>query len=269
MVLPGLHTGFFETAKTTLLSGFAALPYLLVIISGFFGAITGNLGLALLFLGQIFVVPFAQLILSLIRNTSLLTNTNRLGPIRELDPTCSLVPDKTKGGNFLSPITSNWVAQTFFFFGFLFTNALAVYSLEPEKGASPNLVEARKMQSMASLIISIVVFVALVFIYYKMTKCETLGSLLFGGATFGILGVVWFRLAVECGLKQADIFGIAGKIHTIKPDSAEFAKVCVPIINKTCSTECSRSTGRPKDCLCTVNENCSSNVCDSATGKCT
>ncbi len=234
MVLPGLQVGFFERVKLTVLSGFLALPYLLVIITGFLGGITGNLGLSILFLGQIILVPVFQGMFSLLRQTSLFTDTFRLGSVPKLDPRCSLVPDITKAGNFSAPVTTDWVAQVSFFFGYIIFNAFTVYNLEAPRGANPDKVENRKSQAIMSLLLSTVVMIGLFTVYAKTTNCETVGSFVFGTLTFFSLGIFGYYIASQCGIKQSDIFGIAGKIHTITPDSKEYENICVPLKNETC-----------------------------------
>lgn len=269
MVLPGLQLGFFETAKTTILNGFAALPYLLVIFSGFFGGITGNLGLVILFLGQIFLVPTLQLLISLIRNTQFFSEKFRVGSVKPLEPYCSLVPDVTRKGSFNTPAISNWLAQVSFFFGFLLFNGYTVYTLPPAEGAKADDIklENRKAHAIWSLILSFLVFVGIIAFYYNVTKCESPGSLIVGLILFLGLGVGWFQFAKDCGIKQTDIFGIVTKIHTIKPGKDEYPSVCVPLKNNTCNPECNRSTGKMKDCPCSVASECNSNTCSG--GKCT
>ncbi len=234
MVLPGLQVGFFERVKLTVLSGFLALPYLLVIVTGFLGGITGNLGLSILFLGQVFLVPAVQIIFGFLRQTPLFTDTFRLGSVPKLDPSCSLVPDITKAGNFAAPVTSDWLAQVSFFFGFIIFNAFTVYNLEPAKGANPANVENRKSQAVMSMLLSVVVGIGLITVFLNTTKCETTGSFIFGTLAFFSLGIFGFYMASQCGIKQSDIFGIAGKIHSITPDSNEYQNVCVPLKNNTC-----------------------------------
>jgi hypothetical protein len=234
MVLPGLQLGFFETVKTTVLSGYLALPHLLIIITGFLAAITANLGLTILVLGQLFIVPVAQFVLGFLRKTSFFTDTMRLGAVPKLDPSCSLVPDIAKAGNFSSPITSDWVAHVSFFFSFVFFNAFTIYNLQPAQGASPINVENREAQALMSMILSLVVAIGLLVSFKMISKCETTGSWIVGTLIFSVLGFAWYSFASLCGIKQTDIFGVASKIHTLKPDSEEYAKVCVPLKNDTC-----------------------------------
>lgn len=238
MVLPGLQIGGIETIKTTLLSGFHALPYLLIIIVTFLGGVTGNLGLGILSLGQIFAVPLLQNLLYLLRNNSFASDQLRLGPVPKLEPYCSLVPDVTKKDIFSSPVISYWYAQVCFFFGFLLTNAYAVYTLEADPKANPATVEKRKAQAMTSFVITFVVFVGLIGAYYLVNgsnKCETPGSFVLGFLVFGGAGVGWFLLDLMCGIKQGDIFGVASKIHTIHAGTS-LPEVCVPLKTKSCPT---------------------------------
>ena len=234
MVLPGLQLGVFETIKTTILSGFYALPFLLIIITGFLGTITSNVGLLILFVGQVLVVPLLQNLLFFVRNTKTFSDIARLGAVPKLDPLCSLVPDKSAKGSFSSPITTYWMAEICFFFGFILANAYTVYILEPEKGASPGPVENRKAQAMISMLISLAVFVGLLALYKTISKCETTGSFITALVVFITAGIVWFAFDVQCGIKQADIFGVASKIHTIGPDEGQYPSVCVPVKNETC-----------------------------------
>ena len=128
--LPGFGTAFFETTRNTILSGFLALPILLITVTGFLATATANVGMILLFLGQIFVVPLAQILLSFIRPRVASTfaldpnltyaNFPKLSAFSPADTTSDMIP----------PVTSHWVAQMMFFSSYLMANAISLYSVD-------------------------------------------------------------------------------------------------------------------------------------------
>jgi hypothetical protein len=130
--LPGFGTAFFETTRNTILSGFLALPILLITVTGFLATATANVGMIFLFLGQIFVVPLAQILLSFIRpyvaSTFVLDPTltyatfPKLSAFSPADTTPNMVP----------PVTSHWVAQMMFFSSYLIMNAVALYTTDTD-----------------------------------------------------------------------------------------------------------------------------------------
>ena len=62
---PADGSGFFTQARGMLSSGFLALPIILITMTGFMATTTANVGMIILFLGQLFAVPLVQTLMSI------------------------------------------------------------------------------------------------------------------------------------------------------------------------------------------------------------
>ena len=135
-------------------------------------------------------------------------------------PGCNILPE-TEGG-YSSP--SHWVNHLSFFFGFIMSNAAAVYN-EPvpknpttadpaadkqRQGKIDLRVGNRKTITMSIMILSTVIFAILLLFRYKKTACENN----FWLALFPVLiaystGIAFFSLIqTNCGVRPADVLGI-------------------------------------------------------------
>jgi hypothetical protein len=128
--LPGFGTAFFETTRNTILSGFLALPILLITVSGFLATATANVGMILLFLGQIFVVPLAQILMSLLRPYAASTFVLDPNLTYATFPRLSAFSPADTTPNMVPPVTSHWVAQMMFFSSYLMMNAISLYTAD-------------------------------------------------------------------------------------------------------------------------------------------
>jgi hypothetical protein len=129
--LPGDGIGIFLTAKNALISGFLALPLILITITGFIAISTANIGMIILLLGQLLLIPFAQLILSWIRSNKTIQDIMGLdapfsyGSFNKL---CAISPADVKTDNIV-PVNSYWLAHTLFFMTYILMNGMALYSV--------------------------------------------------------------------------------------------------------------------------------------------
>lgn len=224
--------GFFTTIKNTSLSGFLALPIILITLSGFLATTTANVGMILLFFAQIFVIPTILFILGQIRNIPFVTSIFGLDPnltYTTFSKACAFSPADVKGDQ-VPPVTSYWMANVLFFTTYVLMNAQALYSMNVEtKSADPTKVENRKAQALTSMIITFVVMLALIIFYYNYVGCETPGSMFLAVLVFVPLGYGWFELAKLCGLRTADLFGISSQIFLPTPGENEYPYACINI----------------------------------------
>lgn len=153
---------------------------------------------------------------------------------------CSMLPVKEKGSQGTGP--SSWVTHITFFFGFILTNALAVYNqptptvntssndAKQEKDRKNRLelrVRNRKWLSMSIFIISLIAFIILLLFRYKQTDCEsTFLHSLVPLVIIALTGSAWFNLIFNnCGVRPADVLGIVQGM--ISPDLIDNPIVCV------------------------------------------
>ena len=192
-------------------SGFMSLPLVRIGIILFLAASLGNLGLLMLSFGQIVLVPLVVFAANMLHEFFF-----QGSPLFSVASSahCNLVPSAPLAESLgtIGVAPSYWSAQITFFFVFLMTNAMVLYNKPPTEGADPAKVANRKAQTLTAFLISFALFVALIFLRYTTTGCETIV-----GTALGILIVApiangWYHLAALCGARDADVFGILQKI---------------------------------------------------------
>jgi len=232
MPLPGIGEGFFALTKSTLTSAFMALPIILITISAFFATTTANPGMMILLLGQIIGIPLVQTVLGFLRGLSFVRYYLNLGPPQsyENNKLCSLSPVDVKGDQIMPPV-SYWLAHVIFFGTYVASNAMTVYQTDPEVNSpDPIKVENRKTQAMTAFVITFLIIGFAIFQHYLYVGCDTFGSLALGFLLYVPLGYGFFELAKVCGLRTADLFGIATKLYLPSPgDDRNFPYACVNI----------------------------------------
>jgi hypothetical protein len=197
---------------------FLALPLLLAGFSLFMGLTQGNMGLLILFLGMATIVPFSTALFNLL--WEFIFGASPLFSVPYSD-VCQLILSAPHGNIptlFVAP--SYWMALMSFFFGYLITNASAIYGMKADASADPSKVENRKSQALTGIIVSSIVFAVLVLIRFFVTKCETPLGILSAFVVGGSLSFGWYQFAKFCNARDADIFGIA---QGILPKNLEFA----------------------------------------------
>lgn len=214
---------FAKNLRLLIQQSFLSLPLLLIGWSLFLGALQGNIGLLVLFLGHFTVVPLTGLMSNTLFEF-LFKKFDSSGSLLSLLQTnnsdvCSLVPGKTDFGTaFMSVAPSLWMSHIIFFFSFLVSNAYSIYTMEPVANADPEKVERRKSQALMSLIISSVFVVVLILMRKFLVGCETWLGIVIALLIMAPLGNGWYQLARQCSAKDSDIFGIVQKLL---PDSAQ------------------------------------------------
>lgn len=137
-----------------------------------------------------------------------------------------------------SVVSSSWVAMVSFFIGYIFTNALQLYSRDSEdttiKVTSTSasdintMVTNRKSQAIIAMASTIVfALVVLGFRYY--TGCESTLGMILTSFLFVFSGHGWYKLLSKVGQDRlSDLFGIANRL--LPPSAINNAPIaCVPI----------------------------------------
>jgi hypothetical protein len=209
---------FAQNFRGMLERSFVALPILLFGWSLFIGSTTGNIGLLVLALGQATVTPLSTWILHTI--ASFFGNWGITNFTVPASATCSMLPGGigfTESSDRVFSIPSYWLAQVYFFFGFLIANANSVLDMPSAPNAPADKVERRKTQAELVRIMAWVFLVLFVAIRVVVMRCETVPGVILGGVVFYWIGNGWFKLARECSARDSDIFGI---VQGILPPSA-------------------------------------------------
>ena len=195
-----------ETTRQMISVAFMGLPLMIIAFVFFIGFGLGNVGMIVLFLGQITVVPLVTSILHLI--TDRLPESWFKVPSHDV---CNLVPMAGTFGN-ANAGPSFWMAQFLFFSGYLMTNGALLYQEAAQTDADPKKVINRKSRALTALIVTAIVAVFIISSRFFVTGCETLSGTLLAIGTMIPLGVGWYYFARVCGVKNADVFGIAAKM---------------------------------------------------------
>ena len=235
MPLPGIGEGFFSLTKNTIISAFLALPIVLISITAFFATSTANPGMMILLLGQIIAIPLVQTALGFLRGISLIQYYLKLGPPIKYDTynkLCSLSPVDVKGDQLVPPV-SYWIAHVVFFATYVLSNAMTIYTTDPEvNNPDPIKVENRKSQVLTAFVITLGIFLFFIYQHYNYVGCDSFGSLFLGLVLYIPLGYGFFELAKVCGLRTADLFGIATKLYLPSPGESSYPYACVNITPK-------------------------------------
>jgi len=220
------------TLRTSLLLAFKSLPLLLI---GFIAFLAFGLGVTSLFIlltGQAILVPALTELLHFLSsdspNVALLTSND----ISQLLPAGD---SKTLPVNVFP---SYWMAHMAFFFGYLLTNAVVMYTtpldLNLVQGASSEAAKksineklaARKGKAYMLILSTIGFFLLITFLRVIATGAETFAGILVATLVLGGAGAGWYFIAQSLGATTSDIFGIAMQMMT--PDSAATKpKMCV------------------------------------------
>lgn len=205
-----------QNMKGMLERSFVALPILLFGWALFVGSTTGNIGLLVLSMGQATVTPLTTWLLHTI--ASLFGDFGKANFTVPASATCSILPGGvvTPGDRQFS-IPSYWLAQLYFFFGFLIANAQSVLNMPAAINAPEEKVERRKSQAQLVHIMAWIFLVVFVAVRVFVMGCETVPGVLLGGVIFYWLGQGWYQLARECSARDSDIFGI---VQGILPPAA-------------------------------------------------
>lgn len=206
-----------KNLRSLLSQAFLSLPLILTGWALFIGCTQGNIGLLVLSLGLVLVVPLVTFLLNTLVEffgydfKDYFTVANK--------DICNIVPgeaDYTMGQLWVSP--SYWMANIIFFFSFLISSGVFVYTMKSETNADKEKVERRKSQALLSVILSSLTLIAIIVMRKTLVGCETWAGILIAFISMSLLGYSWYLFARQCSARDSDIFGI---IQKILPPSAE------------------------------------------------
>jgi len=138
-------------------------------------------------------------------------------------------------------VASAWMAMITFFIGYMFHNALQLYSLQTTDpsltvdtaSASDMKTTNRTSQAMVSLISIVVVGLILVIFHYRI-GCESLIGMIMTTAVFSVGGYYWYSMLSGIGQDRlSDLFGIANRL--LPPSAITNGPVaCIPDPDAAC-----------------------------------
>ena len=193
--------------RTSLITLFNVFPLIMASFIGFLAVGLGNLGLFILFIGQMVLVPIAVGLTHFIIDVMYSTNPEALRAFYRVS--YAVTGDPTSIDSNVTP--SYWITQTLFLFGYMIANAVAITALPADKSLDPILISNRTSRAY-TIIITYVLFA----LFEIFLRWNTGGETMYGviaGVTIGFgLGYGWYQFAAICGTRAADVFGIAQQI---------------------------------------------------------
>jgi hypothetical protein len=196
---------------------FRTLPLILVSFVGFLGLGLGNIGLFILFVGQVLIVPLATALVQTL--TGMLQppiNENGSLFFVKSSNVALLVPDSSFDSPFQNVAPSYWMAQVIFFAAYMLANAVAILNMPANSKLDPILISNRKSKAM-TIIVVISTLTILAALLRFTTHSETPAGIALAILVGGGLGYGWYEFASICGARAADVFGV---VQQIIPSSA-------------------------------------------------
>jgi hypothetical protein len=216
----------FSDIRVFLYGGLQTFP---LTIAGTFlilGLMTANYAMLFFLVGYLLLVPIASTIINLI--------------IPKILPALWFTVPKSDICNIRLPfppettslpttiVSSNWMAMTVFFLGYMLSNAISLYNLPSSVEDDKGKVVTRTTQSMLSVISILMFSLFIIFMRTKLVKCETTPSIIITTILFGTLGWSWYRALAATGEDRlSDLFGVANRL--LSPEATQNAPIaCFP-----------------------------------------
>ena len=216
--------------KVFLYSGFQTLPLTMAGTLLLIGLFTANFSALFFLIGFLVITPLTTLGIN-----SITPDSWKL----EVSDSCNaIIPFPTTGGKSKHMI-SYWLAMGTFMFGYLISNAAALYEMPTQyptnvsssvKAALDQKTMYRKSQMAISLIMLSIIMVIFVSIRV-LSGCDNLFGIVpvIVVVAFGAFGWLWFTaLSSKANARLSDLFGIANRL--MSPDSMPDPNtICLPL----------------------------------------
>jgi hypothetical protein len=222
-------------------SGLTTLPLTLGGTLLIIGLFTANYAILFFLLGFLIVVPLAAMIMdflfSWLPESWIKVSTTDI--CRIVIPFTTIQAPTGKKDEKL--VSSAWMAMITFFIGYMFHNALKLYSLQTTdpsltvdtNSASDMKTTNRTSQAMVALV-SIVVVGLILVIFHHRIGCESLIGMILTTAVFSVGGYYWYSMLSGIGQDRlSDLFGIANRL--LPPRAITNGPVaCIPDPDAAC-----------------------------------
>ena len=222
-------------------SGLTTLPLTLGGTLLIIGLFTANYAILFFLLGFLIVVPLFAMVMdfmfSWLPDSWIKVSTSDI--CRIVIPFTTIQAPTGKRDE--KVITTAWTAMITFFIGYMFHNALKLYSLQTTdpsltvktNSASDMKTTNRMSQAMVALI-SIVVVGLILVIFHHRIGCESLFGMILTTVVFSIGGYYWYSMLSGIGQDRlSDLFGIANRL--LPPSAITNGPVaCIPDPNEAC-----------------------------------
>ena len=225
-----MEGGILHTVRNTIIAAFNAFPLIMISFIGFLSVGLGNLGLFVLFIGHAFLVPIAVMIshafFDRIEQVS-----SHAGPLKfhiekSDNSKVFIVPSSIVPETYINVAPSYWMAHTLFMFGYMLANTVSILNLPKNAKLDPILVANRTSRARTVIITTLFFTILLTILRYR-SHTETLPGIAVAFVVGGLLGYGWYQFAVTCGVRGADVFGIAQQVVIPSTAKDERPMTCV------------------------------------------
>jgi len=192
----------------------------------------GNINFLFFFIGLSILTPLACLLLNILTEI-VFTKLGVPDNLWKLDSAtaeaCKLISTTiSEVPQTLNVIPSYWLSIMAFFFTYLILNAQDLYNKQSSSKASKGAVDARKNQTMISMVILSISAILFTLIRYA-TTCENGLGVVISWILGGGIAVGWYKFMRNCGLGRLDdIFGISNRLLPMQSYEEPSPTVCVP-----------------------------------------
>jgi hypothetical protein len=230
MAAPISLFNIFSDVRHQLVSGFRSFPTAFAGALLFVGLFTGNYAMLFFLVGLLVVTPFLNFGINLFIPASWGSPSQ--------SSVCNLVSGQIgEGATAPLQFITDWTAMAAFIFGYLFTNAYALYGLPVEYPANATADDQAAYDEKAGLrksraVISMLMILAIALVFFAIrlyvSKCEGYIGMAVGLLIFAHLGVGWFyALNNTAQGRLSDLFGVANRL--LAPTAlANQPYVCLP-----------------------------------------
>jgi len=210
-----METGILYSVRNTLIQAFMSFPYIMIWFIGFLAMGLGNLGLFILFIGHAIILPLVVVFLhALIAwKAPALDNTSPFFIPAQIEgkSRAQVVPSHIGSDRFINVSPSYWMAHTLFLFGYILGNTISILNM-PNTPKVDKILQANRRSRATTVLASVLFFTVIMMTLRYMTHTERpygMGiALLVGGGG----GFLWYKFAETCGIRTADVFGIAQQV---------------------------------------------------------
>jgi hypothetical protein len=234
--------GIIGDIRTFLYGGILTLPLTIAGTMSILGLFTANYAMLFFLVGYLVLAPLGATILNSVLAALFAGKSFNPFKTKTSDVCRLIIPFSTMtnpvGSVEESVISSSWVAMVAFFIGYIFTNALKLYSHEEPDSTititstgAPDVsskVVTRKSQAVMAMV-SVIVFGLIVIGFRYYTGCESNLGMILTTFIFVFFGHGWYKALSSVGQDRlSDLFGIANRL--LPPSAISNGPIaCVPV----------------------------------------
>jgi hypothetical protein len=225
-----METGILYTVRNTIIQAFMSFPYIMIWFIGFLAMGLGNLGLFILFLGHALILPLVVLgVHELVAWKMPPTGDDSpffIHSLVEGKSKAYIVPSHVSSDNYINVSPSYWMVHTLFLFGYILGNANAILRLPADPKVDKILIANRTTRATRVLTTTLFFTVLMIALRYQ-THTEKPYGIAIALVVGGLGGFLWYQFAQTCGIRAADVFGIAQQVVIPSQAKDEKPMTCV------------------------------------------